>query len=92
MIDFDASGRIGIDYSGKLLTLNNYVCINYELMSWVNLIAAMKYSSAYLSPEFIGVSDEGVAFVKSPSEVAWRTDEGMIVYEPVYAAASHDYW
>ena len=61
-------------------------------MSCVDFIAAMKYSSAYLSPEFIGVGDDGVVFVKSPSEVAWRTDEGMILYEPIYASPSQDYW
>ena len=52
----------------------------------------MKYSSAYLSPEFIGVTADGVAFVKSPSEVAWKTSDGLIIYEPVYAAPAHDYW
>ena len=52
----------------------------------------MKYSSAYLSPQFIGVSKEGASFVKSPSEVAWRTEDGVVVYEPVYASAAHDAW
>ena len=53
----------------------------------------MKYSSAFLPPEMIGLNREtGLAFIKSPSEVPWRTNDGRVVYEPVYASPSHDIW
>ena len=67
----------------------SFVLIDLDACAKINKdLSAMKYSSAYLPPELIGVSaTSGEAFVKSPA-----VDEARRSEDVVLAAEAHDIW